>query len=159
MRSNQLRARIAAGLVAGLVAFGFASSASKAAAAPQHAPRIPLSAKLATNAAWSSSNWSGYAKSSGHSFSTTKLYAGPQTSAEWIQEAPTVNGTQAKVAHYSTFPFDPGTVNGANPHLSSSNRGVMVQSGHQVSTPSSQDSDTDGFRMAYGATAPSPPSS
>lgn len=109
----------------------------------------------------SGSNWtiSISDTTTGHSFSTTKTYNGPHSSAEWIEEAPTVGGRQAKLAHYSTFTFDPGTVNGTNPNLSSSNRGVMIQSGHQVSTPSNPDSDTDGFRTAYGATAPSPPSS
>jgi hypothetical protein len=35
----------------------------------------------------------------------------------------------------------------------------MIQNGAQVSTPSSPDSDLDGFGMAHGAIAPSPPAS
>ncbi len=96
----------------------------------------------------------------GQSFSTQKSYSGPGTSAEWILEAPTVGGHQALLAHYSSpDKFDPGTANGANPHLTASDGGVLIQRNRQVSTPSNPDSDTDGFNMAYGSTAPAPPSS
>ena len=109
----------------------------------------------------SSNNWTITLSNTttGKSFTTTKTYTGPHSSAEWIEEAPTVNSRQANLAHYKTFTFDPATANGANPKISTSNRGVMIQNGKQVSTPSNPDSDTDGFRAAYGATAPSPPSS
>jgi hypothetical protein len=93
------------------------------------------------------------------SFSTVQTYTGPQTSAEWIEEAPTVGGRVAPLANYGQTTFDPGTVNGGNPGLTASDGGVMVQKGVQVSTPSNPDSDTDGFNVAYGATAPSPPAS
>lgn len=96
---------------------------------------------------------------SGKSFTITKTYTGPQTSAEWIQEAPTVGGRVATLAHYGQATFDPGTVNGANPGLITSDSGVMVQNGAQVSTPSLPDGDTDGFNVAYGSTVPAPPSS
>lgn len=93
------------------------------------------------------------------SFTTTQSYSGPQSSAEWIQEAPTVGGRIAPLAHYGSTVFDPGSANGVNPGLVPANGGVMVQNGAQVSTPSNPDVDTDGFRAAYGATQPSPPSS
>ncbi len=96
---------------------------------------------------------------SGHSFSTTLPYSGPLTSAEWIQEAPTVNGRLAHLAHYGLATFDPGTANGASPNLMSTNGGKMVQGGKTVSTPSNPDGDSDGFNAHYGATAPSPPAS
>ncbi len=96
----------------------------------------------------------------GQGFSTTSTYTGPGTSAEWVLEAPTVGGRLATLAHYqSPDLFDPGTANGANPLLTASNGGVMIQKSRQVSTPSNPDSDTDGFNMAYGSTAPAPPSS
>jgi Peptidase A4 family len=95
----------------------------------------------------------------GQSFTTNQVYAGPGASAEWIEEAPEVNGSIAKLAHYGQVKFDPGTVNGANPKLTASESGIMVQSGKHVSTPSNPDSDTDGFNVKYGATQPSPPSS
>ena len=96
----------------------------------------------------------------GKSFSTVRTYRGPGTSAEWIEEAPSVGGRTASLARYSSPDrFDPGTTNGRNPGLTAADGGVMVQKGVQVSTPSRPDSDTDGFNMAYGATAPAPPGS
>lgn len=94
----------------------------------------------------------------GGSFSTVQSYNGPQTSAEWIEEAPTVGGRIANLAHYSSpQTFDPGTVNGANPRLSASDGGEMVQQGQVVSIPSNPDSDSDGFNVSYGSTQPAPP--
>ena len=95
----------------------------------------------------------------GWTFSTNQAYSGPGTSAEWIEEAPTIGGTVAKLAHYGQTTFNPGTVNGGNPALVSSESGVMIQKQKQVSTPSLPDSDTDGFNVAYGSTAPTPPAS
>jgi hypothetical protein len=93
------------------------------------------------------------------SFTISQSYSGPQTSAEWIEEAPTVGGHIATLAHYGTVTIDPGTVNGGNPGLTVSDSGVMVQHSTQVSTPSSPDSDTDGFAVSYGSRAPAPPAS
>lgn len=96
----------------------------------------------------------------GQSFSITQTYNGQLSSAEWIEEAPSVGGHTATLAHYSSpDTFDPGTVNGHNPNLVASDGGVMIQGRSQVSTPSNPDSDTDGFNMAYGSAAPSPPAS
>jgi hypothetical protein len=97
--------------------------------------------------------------SSGASYSTTTAYSGPETSAEWIVEAPTVGGRIATLANYGSTVFNPGTVNGLNPGLATADGGVMIQNGKQVSTPSVPDSDTDGFAMQYGATVPPAPSS
>lgn len=94
----------------------------------------------------------------GQSFSTTQLYYGPATSTEWIQEAPTVNGNLAPLAHYGKVVFDRGTVDGTNPHLLSSQAGQMIQ-GRKVSTPSLSDTDTDGFAVAYGSSRPTIPAS
>ena len=93
------------------------------------------------------------------SFTTTQAYTGPGQSAEWIQEAPTIGGHVAKLANYGQTTFDPGTVNGGNPGLVIADGGVMVQKNAQVSTPSAPDSDTDGFNIAYGSTAPAAPAS
>ncbi len=93
----------------------------------------------------------------GKSFSTVQNYTGPQTSAEWIEEAPQVGGKVATLAHYGQSKFDPGTVNSGNPHLTSGDSGVMVQKGVQVSTPSLPDGDTDGFNVAYGSAIPAAP--
>jgi peptidase A4-like protein len=94
------------------------------------------------------------------SFSTVKTYTGPGTSAEWIEEAPSVGGRVAPLARYSSpDTFDPGTANGGNPGLTTADSGVMIQKGVHVSTPSVPDRDTDGFNMAYGSTAPAAPGS
>ena len=97
---------------------------------------------------------------SGGSFSTVQAYNGPLTSAEWVEEAPTVGGRIATLAHYSSpQTFDPGTVDGRSPNLIASDGGDMVQNGVVVSIPSNPDSDADGFNVAYGSSQPSPPSS
>lgn len=93
-------------------------------------------------------------------FTTVQTYTGPGTSAEWIEEAPSVGGHIATLATYSSpDTFDPGTANGANPKLGAADGGVMIQGNRQVSTPSAPDSDTDGFNMAHGSAAPAPPGS
>jgi Peptidase A4 family len=95
----------------------------------------------------------------GQSFHTTQAYSGPGASVEWIQEAPSVNGRIAKLAHYGKTTFDMSALNGAFAVLSATNAGTMVQNGRKVSSPSLPDSDKEGFAMKYGATAPPPPAS
>jgi hypothetical protein len=95
----------------------------------------------------------------GQSFTSSKTYTGPLTSAEWIEEAPTVGGHVAPLAHYGSSVFDPGTVNGGSPSFVPSEGGVMIQSNTQVSTPSLPDADVDGFRVTYGSAVPSAPGS
>jgi hypothetical protein len=97
--------------------------------------------------------------STGATFSTKKTYSGPGSSAEWIEEAPTVGGRIATLANYGSAVFDPGNANGTDPGLVALDGGVMIQGRSQVSTPSLPDGDTDGFKAAYGSTQPSPPSS
>lgn len=121
----------------------------------------PGDSMSATITKGSGSSWTITIKdvTSGVSFSTVQTYTGQQTSAEWIEEAPSVGGRIAPLANYGSATFDPGTVNGANPHLVAADGGVMVQKGAQVSTPSNPDSDTDGFNVNYGSSQPSPPPS
>jgi hypothetical protein len=96
----------------------------------------------------------------GESFTTNQAYRGPLSSAEWIQEAPTVGGRIANLADDSTFAFDLATANGVNPGLVSSEAGTMVNNGGTaISTPSVPDADTDGFAVAHGGVAPTPLSS
>ncbi|MCY0907739.1 MAG: G1 family endopeptidase [Sulfobacillus thermotolerans] len=96
----------------------------------------------------------------GWTFTTNQDYSGPGASAEWILEAPTIGGHVATLANYGETTFNPGTVNGgANPDFTTEDGGVMIQKNKQVSTPSVPDSDTDGFNVAYGPTAPSAPAS
>ena len=94
----------------------------------------------------------------GQSFTTMQRYHGDLSSAEWIQEAPTVGRRIAKLADDSTFAFDDGTADDANPGLAFSDAGAMVnKNGNVISSPSAPDADTDGFAVAYGPTPPPPP--
>ncbi len=86
-------------------------------------------------------------------------YAGPSSSAEWIVEAPLVNGRIARLAHYSQIPFSTCQINGHSPELVMSDGGVLIQCNRQVSTPSAPNPNGDGFNMAYGSRQPSAPSS
>jgi len=98
--------------------------------------------------------------SRGSPFSTCESYSGPGTSAEWVVEAPEVNGRIATLAHYgsATFGTSPSvlTVNGSDTNLAAGNSGEMEQSGSVVSICSSA-TGGDAFSCAYGSTAPSPP--
>jgi hypothetical protein len=107
----------------------------------------------------SGSSWTITIRDGSQSFRTPQTYTGPQSSAEWIEEAPSVGGRVAPLANYGQTTFDPGTVNGKSPTLIDGNAGVIVQKRVQVSTPSSPDLDTDGFNIAYGASVPPPPAS
>jgi hypothetical protein len=107
----------------------------------------------------SGSGWTITITDGSQTFSTAQTYTGPQTSAEWIEEAPTLGRRTVPLANYGQTTFDPGTVNGTNPLLTASEAGIMVQKRAQVSTPSDPDGDGDGFNVAYGGTAPAPPSS
>lgn len=93
------------------------------------------------------------------SFVIQETYSGPRSSAEWVIEAPTVNGAIAPLARYSPTTFDPGTQNGNSPGFTAADGGVMIQGRKQVSTPSSPDVDADGFAARYGSRSPGTPSS
>jgi hypothetical protein len=89
---------------------------------------------------------------SGSSFTTDQSYSGPLSSAEWIVEAPEVNGSLSTLADYTTTTFSHLGLTGP---YSSEVESLMVQNGQQVSTPSAL--ATSGFEVAYGATAPPSP--
>jgi hypothetical protein len=95
----------------------------------------------------------------GQSFTTQQPFSGPQSSAEWIQEAPTVGGRIAALAHDSTVEFDDLSANGANPGLTGANAGVMVKGRKDISTPSAPNAQGNGFAVAYGKVAPPVPPS
>ncbi len=81
-------------------------------------------------------------------------YIGPQTSAEWIEEAPTLNGTITTLADYGEVTFRAAQINGQNQNLTLSEAGVMVQNGQWISTPSKPNANGDSFSIAYGSTPP-----
>ncbi|TAN29543.1 MAG: hypothetical protein EPN30_02215 [Actinomycetota bacterium] len=86
----------------------------------------------------------------GGSWSTTLSYASSLASAEWIEEAP-YSGGVLPLADFGTATFDPGTANGSNPSLTSSNGIVMSNPNGQTSNVSVPDSDTDGFNACWGS--------
>jgi hypothetical protein len=85
----------------------------------------------------------------GVSFSSNKTYRGAGASVEYIQEAPEVGGSIAKIAHFSKFSFSGLTVNGHSPALKSADEILLVQSGHTYSTPSAPNSGGNGFSVSY----------
>jgi hypothetical protein len=93
------------------------------------------------------------------SFTTQQPFGGVRSSAEWIQEAPTVAGRIAPLAHDSTVEFDELSANGANPGLTGANAGVMVKGKKDISTPSAPNVQGNGFAVAYGDVAPPVPTS
>ena len=110
-------------------------------------------------------------------FTKVLPYSGPGASAEWIMEAPGVNGRQSSIANYGTTEFNPGfttaltgqvSVNGAalgSPRLVPGDGGELVagnpRRGYTVtSIPSSPDATTQSaFNISYGSTAPTAPTS
>ena len=109
-------------------------------------PGDEMSATIAKNATGGTWTITLIDTTSGETFSTTQSYSGTGSSAEWIQEAPTVGTKVASLAHYSPTTFH-GTVNGENPRLVPSNGGTMVQNGVRVSTPSAPDSRSGSFSV------------
>ena len=95
----------------------------------------------------------------GQTFSTRQKYSGPLTSAEWIQEAPTVGLRVAPLADDGTVEFDNCQANGMNPAFTISDSGVMAKRGGRVviSTPSPPNSAGNGFAVAFGNVEPPPP--
>lgn len=90
-------------------------------------------------------------------FSIDRFYKGPQSSAEWIVEAPQVNGRIATLADYGKTSFRNCSVNGSNPRLVKYNGGVMTQQNVRVSTPSAPNRNGNGFVVVYGSSTPQPP--
>jgi hypothetical protein len=93
----------------------------------------------------------------GQSFTTHQVFNGPGTSAEWIEEAPSIGRRLTRLAVYSLTTFDNGTVNGANPGLTAASRGVMIRGKRVLSTPSFPSVDRDGFATQYGKVVPAAP--
>lgn len=127
--------------------------------------QITATISKGTGTAWTMTLVDTSTSHAGWSFTEPVTYSGPGASAEWIMEAPTVGGRVATLAHYaSPTKFDPGTVDGAaNPELTASAGGELIQSSRHttvvLSIPSAPDGDADGFNISYGSSAPSPPAS
>jgi hypothetical protein len=95
----------------------------------------------------------------GKVFAKNLNYASTHASAEWIHEAPTVGGSQARLATTNNLKFDNGSVNGSTPIGSAGTQHEIQLIGKTDATPSVLDSDSNGFAAADGATAPAPPPS
>jgi hypothetical protein len=95
--------------------------------------------------------------SESESFSILKNYTGPGASVEWIQEATQINGVVATEAHYSPYTFSNCGFDGGGIAFTTGNRGVMVQKGKQVSTPSNPGKAGNDFNMKYGKKTPKAP--
>lgn len=95
----------------------------------------------------------------GQSFTTAQKYSAPMTSAEWIQEAPTVGYRVAPLADDGTVDFDHCLANGVNPDLTFSDSGIMAKRGGRVviSTPSTPNPEGNGFAVAFGKVQPPAP--
>jgi hypothetical protein len=91
------------------------------------------------------------------SFSIQVAYSGPVDSVEWIQEATEVGGKIATESHYSEYTFSNCDFDGGAIAFTLGNRGVMIQKGKQVSTPSDPGSLGNDFNMKYGKKTPSAP--
>ncbi len=95
----------------------------------------------------------------GASFTKNLTYASTHTSAEWIHEAPTVGGGQARLASTSAVGFDHGTVNGSTVIGNAGTLHEIQLVGPTYATPSRLDTDGDGLTVADGTAVPQPPSS
>lgn len=109
----------------------------------------------------------------GWTYSTSQAYNGPGGSAEWVMEAPEVNGKIATLAHYTinapsgvgdfdnagvltSIPTGTPTYTGAGLNYANDS-GVMIQNNVQVSTPGDPDTALSAFNAAYGSTLPATP--
>lgn len=92
------------------------------------------------------------------SYSTSKSYSGPGASVEWIQEATQVNGVIATLAHYGSTSFTQAGFDNGSITFAIGNRGIMIQNGKHVSTPSKPGPIKNAFAVAYGAKTPKAPS-
>ena len=86
-------------------------------------------------------------------------YASTHASAEWIHEAPTIGGSQARLATTTNANFDHGTANGSTVIGSAGTQHFIQLVGPTDATPSALDSDHDGFAVKDGSSAPPPPPS
>lgn len=80
-------------------------------------------------------------------FRTRQRYNGPQSSAEWIVEAPLVGGVTSTLARLSSIPFTRCRINGRRPGLTPSEAGVLVQNKIPVAVPSCPNPCGDAFTV------------
>jgi hypothetical protein len=97
--------------------------------------------------------------STGQNFSTTLPYSSSYATAEWVEETPVVidnsgNASVGPMPNLSTVKFDSSLANNVNPNLVSGEELQLIDFNAQVlATPSSPDSDGDGFNDCTYATS------
>lgn len=96
-----------------------------------------------------SSTWLIYMKNATQNwtFRTTKRYCGPQASAEWIVEAPQVGAFISRMARLTPVTFTCCRLNGSSPHLTTHERGIMLQGDTITSLPGTSNPAGDGFTV------------
>lgn len=80
-------------------------------------------------------------------FRTIQRYNGPQSSAEWIMEAPQVGNSVAALAQISPTRFRCCRINGKSPKLTPENGGIMIQNNVTVAVPSCPSARGDAFTV------------
>ena len=89
-------------------------------------------------------------------FTTAVTYATPGTSAEWIEEAPTVDGVQTTLADFGSTTFSGMSVSGPDAASSTYTPVYLVDAdvGDVVSWPDAYDPATSSFTVQYGSPTP-----
>ena len=88
-------------------------------------------------------------------FSQQFSYSTPGTTAEWIEEAPTVNGSVATLPDYGSTTFTNLSVGGTDVSAAVTTPVVLEDaSGAIVSYPSDLNSSSDSFSLSYGSPPP-----
>jgi len=92
-------------------------------------------------------------------FAVTRTYRGAGASAEWIVERPQVGRSLATLSNFGTTVFTGLTTNGTTPGLTPAEAISMVGTGGSpvISAPSAPSPLRDAFTVAYGPSAPPPP--
>jgi hypothetical protein len=85
--------------------------------------------------------------SRGWAFRTIQRYNGPQSSAEWIMEAPQVGRNIAPLSRLSLVRFSCCRVNGRSPKLKTSDGGIMVKNKVLLAVPSLPGPRGDSFSV------------
>jgi hypothetical protein len=85
--------------------------------------------------------------SRGWVFRTIQRYNGPQSSAEWIMEAPQVGRNIAPLSKLSLVRFSCCRVNGRSPKLKTSDGGIMVKNKVLLAVPSLPGPRGDSFSV------------
>ncbi len=90
------------------------------------------------------------------SYSDQFAYSGPGASAEWIEEDPTINGSEPQLANFGTAHFSGMAISGTNLANNAVNPVDMVDANNDIiAYPQNITATT--FSVAYGSPPPPPP--